>query len=659
MTANRVHNLTELGEHFLVISQRSGDLPKSVTSRTTGFLMLVVVALSSPLAWTEQSSAAIASISIQANANRLPAGTLENGILVLHLELREGNWYPEAETGPSLKVYAFAEEGKAPQVPGPLIRVPEGTEIRVTLLNLLPSIAIVHGLHQHPGEPDDVVELSPGEKRELRFTVGSAGTYQYWASTAQDLKRTRHGRPYREDSQLAGALVVDTPGATASDRIFVLGVWRNDVSKPLSQYVPVINGKSWPHTERLTYNAGEPVRWRLINASDSPHPMHMHGSYYRVDSVGDGERDQIFLSAQQRWVVTQVVDSGETITTFWVPPAGKWIFHCHFLIHTSPEMTVADGLAAQAKNIAENDADHPEMDHADGSHMVGMVLGITVAGNRPAAAVHGPTRKLRLLVRERPARNGLSPAIGCQLQEGHQLRPNQPSAPGPPVILERGRPVEITVANQLRQSTSIHWHGMELESYYDGVAGWGAKGSELTPVIKPGGSFVVRFTPPRAGTFMYHTHLNDEAQISGGLYGPLIVVDSVKKFDATKDFTFVVSRAGRKGLEGPLFLNGASELPTVHWKAGQAYRLRLIDITNSNDGAFSLLGPDGLLQWRAIAKDGAELPPSLAVVKDAQQELAPGEIYDFEYTPRGPGRLQLEVVNAGLHSKVVQPIEVQ
>jgi FtsP/CotA-like multicopper oxidase with cupredoxin domain len=178
-------------------------------------------------------------------------------------------------------------------------------------------------------------------------------------------------------------------------------------------------------------------------------------------------------------------------------------------------------------------------------------------------------------------------------------------------------------------------------------------------LIKPGGSFVVRFTPPRAGTFMYHTHLNDEAQISGGLYGPLIVVDSVKKFDATKDFTFVVSRGGRKGLEGPLFLNGASELPTLHWRAGQAYRLRLIDITNSNDGDFSLLGPDGLLQWRAIAKDGADLPPSQAVVKDAQQELAPGEIYDFEYTPRGPGRLRLEVVNAGLHSKVVQPIEVQ
>ena len=49
---------------------------------------------------------------IQANSNRTPAGAWEDGVLVLHLELRPGEWYPEAETGPSLKVYAFAEENR-------------------------------------------------------------------------------------------------------------------------------------------------------------------------------------------------------------------------------------------------------------------------------------------------------------------------------------------------------------------------------------------------------------------------------------------------------------------------------------------------------------------------------------------------------------------
>jgi manganese oxidase len=620
--------------------------------------VLAALALLAVLDIATQASSAVQT-RIQANDNRIPGGKLENRVLTLHLELREGDWYPEAETGPSLKVYAFAEEGKAPQAPGPLIRVPEGTEIRVTLRNLLSSVAVVHGLHQHPGAASDVVKLASGEGRELRFSASAAGTYQYWASTAQDLSRTRHGRPYREDSQLAGAFVVDPPGVIPPDRIFVLGVWRNNVSKPLSQYVPVINGKSWPYTERLTYKQDDQVRWRLINASDSPHPMHMHGSYYRVDSVGDGERDQIFPPGQQRFVVTHVLDSGETMTTFWVPPAGKWIFHCHFLIHTSPEMTVADALAAQTKNIAENDADHPEMDHAGGNHMVGMVLGVTVTGDRPPPATRGRTRKLRLFVRERPAHDGLAAGFGYQVEEGHRLIPDQPSAPGPPLILARGRPVEITIVNQLAQSTSVHWHGMELESYYDGVPGWGARGNELSPVIKPGGSFVARFTPPRAGTFMYHTHLNDEAQLSGGLYGPLVVLESGKKFDPGKDLIFVFSRAGRKGLEGPIFVNGASELPTLHWRVGQQYRLRLIDIANSNNGDFSLLGPDGLLQWRAIAKDGADLPPSQALMKDARQEVAPGEIYDFEYSPRKPASLRLEVANAPLNSKVVQPIDVR
>lgn len=619
---------------------------------------LAALAFLFPSALRGQLPPVIAPIAVEANSNRVPGGKVDNGVLTIHLELRPGLWNPEGENGASLKVYAFAEEGKTPQVPSPLIRVSEGTNLRVTLHNLLASTAIVHGLHPHPGDANDVVQLVPGEHRELLFSAGAAGTYQYWASTAQDLNRSRHARPYREDSQLAGAFIVDAAGATDSDRVFVLGVWRNDVSTPLSQYVPVINGKSWPYTERLAYKAGDLVRWRLVNASDSPHPMHMHGSNYRVDSVGDGEHDQIFRPEQRQWVVTQVLKSGDTMTTYWIPPAGRWIFHCHFLIHTSPEMTVADGLAAQTKGVAENDVDQPEMDHAAGPHMVGMVLGINVTGDRPAVAAHGHTQKFRLFVRERAAKDGLPAGFSYQLEKGPHVFPDKPGAPGPPLILQRGRPVEITVVNELRQSTSVHWHGMELESFYDGVPGWGAKGKELSPVIKPGGSFVVRFTPPRAGTFMYHTHLNDEAQISGGLYGPLIVLEPKKRFDASRDFTFVVSRAGRKGLEGPLFLNGASELPTLHWRAGVVYRLRLIDITNSNTGDFSLFGADGLLRWRAVAKDGADLPGSLALIKDAEQEVFPGEIYDFEYVPSKSGGLRLEVANSTLKSKIIQPIEV-
>jgi len=119
-----------------------------IVRKCSGTVALVILA-AFPL--TAQSPPATDSLAIQANSNRTPAGKLNGGVLTLHLELRQADWYPEADTGPSMKVFAFSEEGKPPQVPGPMIRVPRGVEIHVTLRNLLPTAAVVHGMHQHPG----------------------------------------------------------------------------------------------------------------------------------------------------------------------------------------------------------------------------------------------------------------------------------------------------------------------------------------------------------------------------------------------------------------------------------------------------------------------------------------------------------------------------
>ena len=590
---------------------------------------------------------------IQANSNLSPAGKLENGTLTIHLELRQGDWFPEADIGPSMKVYAFSEEGKALQVPGPLIRVPEGTEIHVTLHNLLGDTAVMHGLHQHPGDAEVVLEVPPQQTREMRFTAGAAGTYQYYASAGGELGDA--GRPIREDSQLAGAFVIDPPGEVAPDRIFVLGIWRSGSEAAalrhevptLPHMIPVINGKSWPYTEHLTYPAGVPVHWRWINASDGGHPMHMHGSYFRVGSTGDGESDHVFAPEQQRTAATHRFSTGGTMTMDWTPPPGHWLFHCHFVPHISPATTLANALA-----------DKFIMEH-NGSHMAGMVLGITVPGDRPAVASHGRTRKIRLWVRERSASEGLPAGFGYQVQEGHRLSPEKVTAPGPLLVLERGQRVEITIMNQLHESTTVHWHGMELESYYDGVAGWGARGNEVTPAIEPGRSFRARFTPPRAGTFMYHTHLNDEVQLPAGLYGPLIVLEPGTPFDPSHDCVVMLSRGGPGPIEGPMLLNGSTAPPTLHWEIGQRYRLRLINIVAFDGGTFSLRGTEGQVQWRAIAKDGADLPPEQAVMQESRLLILPGEIYDFEYQPTVAGSLQLEVSNGILKTKVTQQIQVQ
>ena len=51
-----------------------------------------------------------------------------------------------------------------------------------------------------------------------------------------------------------------------------------------------------------------------------------------------------------------------------------------------------------------------------------------------------------------------------------------PLLPGPTIVLERGKPVSITVVNRLREPTAVHWHGIELESYFDGVADFSGAG---------------------------------------------------------------------------------------------------------------------------------------------------------------------------------------
>ncbi|HEY5772469.1 MAG TPA: hypothetical protein VIS75_07570, partial [Chitinophagaceae bacterium] len=71
------------------------------------------------------------------NDNKQPAGILLNGILTVNLEAREGYWFPETHEGEGISVYAFAEKGKPLQLPGPQIRVPEGTIIKVTIQNKL------------------------------------------------------------------------------------------------------------------------------------------------------------------------------------------------------------------------------------------------------------------------------------------------------------------------------------------------------------------------------------------------------------------------------------------------------------------------------------------------------------------------------------------
>jgi len=86
-----------------------------------------------------------------------------------------------------------------------------------------------------------------------------------------------------------------------------------------------------------------------------------------------------------------------------------------------------------------------------------------------------------------------------------------------PTILrfKEGEEVTINVTNNLRESTSIHWHGLILPFQQDGVPGISFNG------IAPGETFTYRFPIQQAGTYWFHSHSG--FQEPDGAYGAIVI----------------------------------------------------------------------------------------------------------------------------------------
>ncbi|GLC26024.1 multicopper oxidase domain-containing protein [Roseisolibacter agri] len=597
------------------------------------------------------------------NRNLRPAGTLRDGVLTLRLEARRATWHPEADDGIGIVVHAFGEAGRPTEIPGPLVRVPVGTEVRLSVRNTLDSTLVLRGLHARPAATGDTIAVAPGATREVAFALREVGTFLYWARTGSDTSlAAREGA----DSQLSGAIVVDAEGARTTDRVLVVGVWARTRLDPAAADAPwglatVMNGKSWPHTERLTYDVGDTVRWRVVNASPRAHPMHLHGFYFHVESRGDGMRDSTYAPARQRMAVTEFLLSRSTMAVRWVPErAGNWLFHCHLAAHVGsnarlhPPLGGASVAAVRAEaggEVVRADAMGGHADHG----MFGLAVGLHV---RPAPTVGGQVtavqqrepRRLRLLVTERPAVYGAAPGLAFVLQRGDVAPADDSVAvPGSMLVLERGEPVRITVVNRTREATAVHWHGLEIESFPDGVPGWSGAPGRLMPPIAPRDSFVAEFTPPRAGTFMYHAHLDEARQIGTGLYGALLVLEPGQSLDPATDRILVFSRGGppELGDTAPMLVNGRSPADTVELTSGVAHRVRLVFIQPNGAARLRVVGAGpadtSLVVWRPLAKDGADLPAAYARPRSALAIVAVGETYDFALTPRAPGLYRMEL----------------
>lgn len=602
-----------------------------------------------------------------ANDNRVPGGELKDGMLTIRLTMREAAWYPDGPQGCGLRVHTFAEDGKSPRVPGPLIRVTVGTEVRVILRNELGESVRVRGLVERPVEwrtlgsakaqlamDSTAIEIAKGEVREIRFRTTVPGNFYYWGRrTAGDTAWQR--RPGRlrpdlasdEDGQLVGALIVDPSETSANDRVFVLTHTRYPGTRTTEQpgtarEVNGINGLSWPYTERVSATVGDTLQWRVLNPANTSHVMHLHGFYYRIlQRGGVSAYDSVLAPRKQDVVVSEFMAPNRTMTISWVPErAGNWLFHCHFLVHMSAAQRVA---RAFGDNVALESAAHA--DHAEDA-MAGPIIGISVRsrGTQLPRSRVAPRRRLRLFADERPHVFGDRPGLGFVLQLGESApRADSIQIPGTPIILTRGEPTQITVINRLRVGLAVHWHGVEVDSYFDGVPGVSGGAGRLAPLIQPGDSFLVRITPPRAGTFMYHTHSERFDELNSGLYGPLIVLEEGHAWTPDKDHLFVLSNGGPGDSHSTIFVNGSATPAPIEMQQGVLQRLRFMSIPANGEFSVRLLKSAEPVTWRQIARDGADLSPSEIVDSRAVTRVDVGITKDFEFTPDKSGDLVLEL----------------
>ncbi len=572
---------------------------------------------------------------IAINDNRRAAGSLDGSLLRMDLTVGRAKWFPEADDGPSVDALAFGEAGKALSIPGPMIRVAAGTRVRVTLSNPLGDTLTVHGLYVRPGVARPVV-VAPGARQQVEFAA-PPGTYFYWGTTRRSTLEDRHA----DESQLSGAIVVDAPGEHRRDRVFIIGVRTQPRDSSAAGVVPehvamVINGKSWPYTERLNLVQGDSVFWRVLNPARPTHPMHLHGFYFRVDSRGSWMADTVFTPEQRRLAATELMYRGSTFTMAFVPTEpGNWVFHCHFAFHVSPERSLSTlGRATKPH------------DHTSRDHMSGLVLGVHVAPKGPQRANRAIPREFRLFVNSAARKFRENPGHSFVLQDyATEPRADSLRFPSSPLFLTKGERVRIRVSNRLPVPTAIHWHGIELESFPDGVPDWSGTTQRLFTNVPANGSFDAVFTPPRAGTFIYHSHLNEQRQIVSGLFGSLIVLEPGQKFDPEHDRIFLVGAAGpiHEDENDMGTVNGEREPGPVDLVAGRTYRLRMININPEWRVQFSIVSDTSVAMWRPVAKDGADLPKSQRTLQPAFLLTGPGETADFEFTPASVGELQLNI----------------
>ncbi len=249
--------------------------------------------------------------------------------------------------------------------------------------------------------------------------------------------------------------------------------------------------------------------------------------------------------------------------------------------------------------------------------------------------------------------------------------------PGPTLEFTEGEYAVIYVKNEMSVETSIHWHGLLLPNFYDGVP------YLTTPPIKHGHTQKYEFPIKQSGTYWYHSHTMLQEQ--SGVYGSIVIQPKEKTLDYDKELVLMISdwtnekpmdvlRTLKRGtewynikkgtatplnqviargafdaqldfwrqrMEGadiadiyyPAFLiNGEEKIDYTEFKRGEKVRLRIIDGGASTSFWMTFGGDDPLL----VSADGLDVVP----VKRNKTFIGIAETYDFIVTIPQEGKIE-------------------
>ncbi len=253
------------------------------------------------------------------------------------------------------------------------------------------------------------------------------------------------------------------------------------------------------------------------------------------------------------------------------------------------------------------------------------------------------------------------------------------SIPGPTLEFTEGEYAVIYVENNMDVETSIHWHGMILPNFFDGVP------YLTTPPIKPGTTFKYEFEIKQHGTYWYHSHTMLQEQ--SGVFGSLVIHPKEKTLEYDKELVLVLSdwtnekpknvlrflkrgtewynikkgtatplnqviKRGalgaqldfwRQRMEGadiadiyyPAFLiNGEEKIEYPEFEPGEKVRMRIINGAASTSFWMTFGGDMPTL----VSADGVDVVP----VKKNKTFIAVAETYDFIVTIPEDGKMEFK-----------------